>query len=120
MTNAILIEETGTDWEPGFNNKFYAQRGEGKFAFGPTPEAALAALLAAEAAAQPQPAKIGATRLVEACGTVWHACDVIGDNPASDRRYWVVKNSTIISVAKPGIVGFYASSIEDACAQLVN
>lgn len=48
----IIIDETGPDWEPGTADAYFAQRGpQGQFAFGPTPQAALEALLAAEAVA---------------------------------------------------------------------
>lgn len=41
----VEIGETGPDWEPTAATRYYAQRGEnGPFEFGPTPEAALAAL----------------------------------------------------------------------------
>lgn len=45
---AILIEETGPDWEPDASMRFYAQRGDWKFAFGATESEALANLLRSE------------------------------------------------------------------------
>lgn len=40
----IEVGETGPDWEPTADNKFYAQI-EGDFEFGPTPAAAVKALV---------------------------------------------------------------------------
>lgn len=46
----ITTGETGPDWEPTDETRFYAQRGGGEFSFGPTAEAAHDALLEKEAA----------------------------------------------------------------------
>ncbi|MER8406973.1 hypothetical protein NKH16_19955 [Mesorhizobium sp. M1307] len=39
----MIVGETGPDWEPDATTKYYAQI-EGIYAFGSTPEAAIAAL----------------------------------------------------------------------------
>lgn len=41
----ITIELTGPDWKPKAHNRFYAQRGQGLFAFGSTEHDALHNLL---------------------------------------------------------------------------
>jgi hypothetical protein len=49
---AIVIDLTGPDWEPNAQEKYYAQRGAGKYAFGATEQEALQALLEAESKEQ--------------------------------------------------------------------
>lgn len=44
----ISIGETGPDWEPTQATRYYAQRGEGKFAFGATEREAFENLLKEE------------------------------------------------------------------------
>lgn len=46
--DAITIDLTGPDWEPTEATRYFAQREGGTFDFGPTPEAALTALLKRE------------------------------------------------------------------------
>lgn len=41
----ISIGETGPDWEPGPTAKYYAQRGDGLYAFGASEQEAFEALL---------------------------------------------------------------------------
>jgi hypothetical protein len=52
MSNPIIIDATGPDWEPTLSTRFFAQRlGDpkgGEFAFGSTPVDALSNLLRRE------------------------------------------------------------------------
>lgn len=56
------------------------------------------------------------TKITEQCGAVWIASKTEVDGP---RAFWVMLVSGR-STAKPGIVGFYASSINAACDALNN
>lgn len=56
------------------------------------------------------------TFITEQCGARW---SVSSTGVGGDRAFWVFFVSGL-STAKPGVIGFYASSIESACDALNN
>jgi hypothetical protein len=126
-TERIIIKRRNTD-EPA--HKFGAHRDRENYwhysyGYGATETEALLALLAADEAAKPKPATVFATTIIEACGATWTASPLSMLGAAASTpigaTHWVSQqNNWPSSKAKPDLVGFYASSIEDACEKLAN
>lgn len=55
--------------------------------------------------------------ITEQCGAVWSVYKTKIDG---DRSFWLQKSNQVYSVAKPNLVGFYASSWIDAANKLNN
>jgi hypothetical protein len=56
--------------------------------------------------------------ITEQCGAVWNYEET---GLSGDRAYWIQRtDSKIYSVAKPNIIGFYATSLTEAANKLNN
>lgn len=58
-------------------------------------------------------------KLTEPCGTIWTISHA-GEGSPAHRTYWVLRTGGPTSEARPGVVGFYAQSIDDAFNNLTN